>query len=90
MFVLIGSKALKREKRRSYNFITSCFFSGPVRGIDFHCNQPLFVSGGDDYKIKVRPALNPVPLSLHNVGGTFVTVVNCKSICVALRYYPNV
>lgn len=26
---------------------------GPVRGIDFHCTQPLFVSGGDDYKIKV-------------------------------------
>lgn len=25
---------------------------GPVRGIDFHSNQPLFVSGGDDYKIK--------------------------------------
>lgn len=27
---------------------------GPVRGICFHNNQPLFVSGGDDYKIKVR------------------------------------
>lgn len=27
---------------------------GPVRGVDFHSNQPLFVSGGDDYKIKVR------------------------------------
>ena len=26
---------------------------GPVRGIDFHSTQPLFVSGGDDYKIKV-------------------------------------
>lgn len=26
---------------------------GPVRGIDFHKTQPLFVSGGDDYKIKV-------------------------------------
>src|ERR1041385_6261656 len=26
---------------------------GPVRGIDFHKPQPLFVSGGDDYKIKV-------------------------------------
>ena len=30
-------------------------FLGPVRGIDFHKQQPLFVSGGDDYKIKVRP-----------------------------------
>ena len=26
---------------------------GPVRGINFHQQQPLFVSGGDDYKIKV-------------------------------------
>ena len=26
---------------------------GPVRGICFHQQQPLFVSGGDDYKIKV-------------------------------------
>ena len=26
---------------------------GPVRGIDFHFQQPIFVSGGDDYKIKV-------------------------------------
>lgn len=24
-----------------------------VRGIDFHRSQPLFVSGGDDYKIKL-------------------------------------
>lgn len=26
---------------------------GPVRGIHFHRSQPLFVSGGDDYKIKI-------------------------------------
>ena len=26
---------------------------GPVRGICFHYSKPLFVSGGDDYKIKV-------------------------------------
>ncbi|CAD6343523.1 unnamed protein product [Miscanthus lutarioriparius] len=26
---------------------------GPVRGVHFHATQPLFVSGGDDYKIKV-------------------------------------
>ena len=25
---------------------------GPVRGVHFHKSQPLFVSGGDDYKIK--------------------------------------
>ncbi len=29
---------------------------GPVRGVHFHRSQPLFVSGGDDYKIKVRSA----------------------------------
>ena len=27
---------------------------GPVRGVDFHAQQPIFVSGGDDYKIKVN------------------------------------
>lgn len=32
----------------------TCTTTGPVRGIDFHSNQPLFVSGGDDYKIKVN------------------------------------
>jgi len=26
---------------------------GPIRGVCFHLTQPLFVSGGDDYKIKV-------------------------------------
>mmetsp|Transcript_119841 Transcript_119841/g.189744 ORF Transcript_119841/g.189744 Transcript_119841/m.189744 type:complete len:1240 (+) Transcript_119841:60-3779(+) len=26
---------------------------GPVRGVCFHASQPLFVSGADDYKIKV-------------------------------------
>jgi hypothetical protein len=30
---------------------------GPVRGVQFHKSQPLFVSGGDDYKIKVRAAM---------------------------------
>ena len=25
---------------------------GPVRGVHFHSSQPLFVSGGDDYKLK--------------------------------------
>ena len=29
-------------------------FTGPVRGVHFHVVQPLFVSGGDDYKIKVH------------------------------------
>ncbi len=27
--------------------------SGPVRGVNFHETQPLFVSGGDDHKVKV-------------------------------------
>jgi coatomer protein complex subunit alpha (xenin) len=26
---------------------------GPVRAVDFHLTQPMFVSGGDDFKIKV-------------------------------------
>ena len=40
---------------------------GPVRGVHFHKSQPLFVSGGDDYKIKVH-----IPCChLHNVPVTF-------------------
>lgn len=31
----------------------NCVTLGPVRGICFHDSQPLFVSGGDDYKVKV-------------------------------------
>lgn len=27
--------------------------AGPVRGIDFHSSQPLFVSGGDDFNVKL-------------------------------------
>ena len=45
---------------------------GPVRGINFHCNQPLFVSGGDDYKIKV------ILLFIH----LFIHL--CNSLCCHL------
>lgn len=37
---------------------------GPVRGICFHNQQPLFVSGGDDFKIKVSWDLQEVGLKL--------------------------
>lgn len=43
-----GSGILLIENMVSYSFL------GPVRGICFHSQQPLFVSGGDDYKIKVN------------------------------------
>lgn len=36
-----------------HKLISILSFLGPIRGIDFHQHQPLFVSGGDDYKIKV-------------------------------------
>jgi WD40 repeat protein len=50
---------------------------GPVRGICFHLQQPIFVSGGDDYKIKVRSTttrkhsrsgleLQTTPMYFHN------------------------
>lgn len=39
---------------RSFNLYFLPTSPGPVRGIDFHKQQPLFVSGGDDYKIKVQ------------------------------------
>lgn len=34
---------------------------GPVRGVCFHSQQPLFVSGGDDYKIKVHSLYAIIP-----------------------------
>ncbi len=52
---------------------------GPVRGVFFHKTQPLFVSDGDDYKIKVTTplswgavqAFHPSPsiVSHHTKGG---------------------
>ena len=40
---------------RSFSHVAYAFlpFVGPVRGVCFHLTQPLFVSGGDDYKVKV-------------------------------------
>ena len=45
----------KRNKKHDIVFLNlkTWQLSGPVRGIAFHPTQPLFVSGGDDYKIKV-------------------------------------
>lgn len=54
------------------NFLSQT--AGPVRGIDFHCNQPLFVSGGDDYKIKVR----------------FLTLVICETSLVDIQERKNI
>lgn len=52
---------------------------GPVRGICFHIQQPLFVSGGDDYKIKASyvSATSTSPLTLltsHVLALIFTTV----------------
>ena len=40
---------------------------GPVRGVHFHNSQPLFVSGGDDYKLKVpsMPHTENLPYCSH-------------------------
>lgn len=37
---------------------------GPVRGICFHNQQPLFVSGGDDFKIKVIKRFYSISLNV--------------------------
>lgn len=42
---------------------------GPVRGVDFHPSQPLFVSGGDDYKIKVRNSSSKHTFSFQSRAG---------------------
>lgn len=49
---------------------------GPVRGICFHNQQPLFVSGGDDFKIKVRTrksshrSMQLICVQFHSSGTT--------------------
>jgi len=55
-------------------------FAGPVRGICFHNQQPLFVSGGDDYKIKVASGVNysliqPSPTEIAYWAKKYVTIV---------------
>ena len=50
---------------------------GPVRGVDFHTNQPLFVSGGDDYKIKVRSRSLDFFFSSSSVVFSLVVVFLC-------------
>ena len=47
---------------------------GPVRGVHFHKSQPLFVSGGDDYKIKARS------LRVHWRAATCRDVCACHSV----------
>ena len=42
--------------------------SGPVRGVDFHQSQPLFCSGGDDYKIKVLLSSHPPQARCNEVS----------------------
>ena len=51
----VALQFLSSDVCRQVGHYYCCFYvlSGPVRGINFHTNQPLFVSGGDDYKIKV-------------------------------------
>ena len=41
---------------------------GPVRGVHFHKSQPLFVSGGDDYKIKVASLAQFIPYITMQFG----------------------
>ncbi|KAL1542946.1 hypothetical protein AAHA92_19975 [Salvia divinorum] len=39
---------------------------GPVRGVHFHISEPLFVSGGDDYKIKIVSATDDQTIRIWN------------------------
>ena len=59
--------------------------AGPVRGIDFHNTQPLFVSGGDDYKIKVllTASLNHVHHTPAHRSGT-TSSAGAFSLCSAI------
>lgn len=63
---------------------------GPVRGICFHSQQPLFVSGGDDYKIKVRfipiVILDPYNL-LCSVFTQYYNTAQSSTRHVKMKYY---
>lgn len=76
--------------------ILSCFFvffndaicrfdehDGPVRGVDFHKTQPLIVSGGDDYKIKVCHACGRTLAALFCavVEITILVLLCCAMLC---------
>lgn len=54
---------------------------GPVRGICFHIQQPLFVSGGDDYKIKVCALIVYIDTL---ISSCFLTRI-CCSKCMNYR-----
>jgi len=63
---------------------------GPVRGVHFHKSQPLFVSGGDDYKIKVR--LQDAPTTLCASDGRdwlSVSVDNFGTFNILIVVYPH-
>ena len=53
---------------------------GPVRGICFHSQQPLFVSGGDDYKIKVCYLLFKPHLKLWRLFSFRFGTTNCVAV----------
>lgn len=53
---------------------------GPVRGVHFHKNQPLFVSGGDDYKIKSE-SMN----ACSQLHGSMKSMVTDMSLCFAMQ-----
>lgn len=60
---------------------------GPVRGVDFHLHEPLIVTGGDDYKIKVSSILgssnsSPSPSRAHKMHSKISVI----SLLTKLRF----
>lgn len=58
---------------------------GPVRGVDFHPSQPLFVSGGDDYKIKVSPFARAAQFTRILARTSPI----CKALCVFFSLFQK-
>lgn len=54
---------------------------GPVRGVDFHKSQPLIVSGGDDYKIKVRTEKFTRSLAFSALLGLESVLQGARNVC---------
>lgn len=62
---------------------------GPVRGVDFHRIQPLIVSGGDDYKIKVTSHFHNIRKVTFSVGVGLQVATLSLYLVGSLGLHPN-
>ena len=61
---------------------------GPVRGVHFHKQQPLFVSGGDDYKIKGQCFRQHYQYQIEIPVGCLTLIISPHARSVELQASP--